>query len=231
MAALTSHERNRIQQTFSFFDKTNITPDSAAIDILSPFQAYLDNCATKVKGGVEEPLSASSVATYGSCARSYFTKYANGREYKLKHVLEKSFIEKSMECDRKHGAFKRSSQMIRCGLKHLKKFYERVCKQKGFTDIYEKKDIEVSYKPVTINFKHVSKISSYTKDEIIDEFVRMNPPPTQRKRKRIAFESEEELKEYLDKFTEFESAKKQQQIFTQHGFKASACANSTFSSD
>ena len=50
-----------------------------------------------------------------------------------------------MECDRMHGCLPRSSQMIRCGLKHLKKFYELVCKEHNIPtkEAYEENNIEV----------------------------------------------------------------------------------------
>ena len=134
-----------------------------------------------------------------------------------------------MKCDRQHGCIKRSSQMIRCGLKHLKKFYEQICKQHGYTQIYIKKDIPVSFKPVTIKFKHVSKISQETKQEHIEEFIQNNPPPT--KKRKIVFKQNDDLVQYLELFIDFQANKKQKQIFKQHGFKQTTCANAAFNSD
>jgi len=231
MATLTQKQRQRNIQINEFIEGCSITPDSIATDILHYFQAYLENIATKKKGGKVQPLSSSSVATYGSCARSYFQKYANGKIYKLKYVLHETFIEKSMKCDRQHGCIKRSSQMIRCGLKHLKKFYEQICKHKGYKQeqLYEQKDIPVSFKPVTIRFKHVSKISHATKEENIQEYIESNPPPN--KKRKIVFDDQEDLQEYLANFVDFQANKKQKQIFQQHGFKQATCANSAFYSD
>ena len=94
---------------------------------------------------------------------------------------------------------------------------------------YEEKDIEVSYKPVTVSFKHVSKISDFTIEENVEQFVENNPPP--RKKRRISFKTEDDLKEYLGKFSKFNSKNIQRKLFEQHGFKVTDCTNSIFNSN
>jgi len=198
-----------------FLRNVNITPNSPFIEIIQYFEMYL-SCYFKKAGGAR--LAEASVKTYSSCVVCLQKKYADGPHYTIKKVLHPKWLEMVFEQDKQHGGFKRKSDMIRCGLKHLRHFYEEICKIKGFTGLYEHDDtLKISSEPIGIKWKNTQmRYSEFNMNACIQSFKQAYPE------ERVSVET-------LQKFSTFMQQKKHEYLFLKKGFKKDDCLASQIS--